>query len=87
MSVPAEDLCGDNNKKLLVVGKVPFGDQDNLPEFVFMGNGTNEALHFRINISGKFLERWGNFEGKEKQRQGEPGDGTTIDFDEPFIVT
>ena len=85
MKFPGVDVCGEFDQKLLVIGKVPEGSSEN-PEIVFHGHDGAEAFHIHIDIENKFIDRWGVFDGEESKKEGNPGDGTTIGFDEPFVL-
>ena len=90
MKFPTSDFCGDNDDRLLMVGNAPEDDTE-LPEIVFATdedeNGTvNEAFHVKLDVLKKYVERWGVVGGVVTPRVGQAGDGTTIDFDEPFLV-
>ena len=84
MKFPGDDFC-DGEGKMLVVGKIP-ADGEDVPEIIFQGNGTDEAFHVQINHEQEFVARWGVVNNVSLGRSGEPGDGTTIDIDEPFIL-
>ena len=45
------------------------------------------AFHIYIDIENKFIDRWGVFSGEESKKEGTQGEGTTIGFDEPFVLT
>ena len=34
-----------------------------------------------------YMSRWGELNGTEVGRQGEVGEGTSIDFEEPVVIT
>ena len=85
MKFPGEDFC-DGEGKMLVVGKIPV-DAEDVPEIIFQGNGTDEAFHVQINHELEFVQRWGVVNNVSQGTTGEAGDGTTIDIDEPFILS
>ena len=86
MKFPGEEFCGDNNLILMVVGKVPEGSQG-MPEVAFtLENNNYEAFHILFDVENDHVRRWGVDNGTKKQEQGEPEEGTTIDYDEPFIA-
>ena len=70
---------------MMVVGKIP-ADSVERPEIVFRGNGTDEAFHFRIDADGEFVERWASSQDVKTPTLGVPGDGTSIDREEPFVL-
>ena len=68
---PKEGIC--NTQKILIVGVVP-------------ENG-NEPFHLMIDKADNVIHRWGMVDGEMVGKQGEPGDGTTIDYSESFTMT
>ena len=85
MKFPGPDFCGDNNQKLMIVGRIP-EDGKELPEFAFLSEGIDEAFHLQIDPDNEFLARWAVVANVTTSVIGEPGDGTTIDRDEPFVI-
>ena len=85
MKFPGPEFCGDNRKRMMVVGKIPANSRD-MPEIVFRGADTDEAYHLRIDAQGEFVERWAVVQNTTSARAGSPGDGTSIDMDEPFTL-
>ena len=43
----------------------------------------DEAFYFPVQ---EFIQRWGVLEDSPVELVGDPGDGTTIDLDEPFLL-
>ena len=85
MKFVGEQFCGDNREQMMLVGKIP-EDSEHRPEIIFRGNGTDEAFHIRLDMEAEFIERWANSQNMTTSRSGYPGDGTSIDIDEPFII-
>ena len=85
MKFPGPEFCGDNNQKLMIVGRIPEDGKD-LPEFAFLSEGINEAFHLQIDPDNEFLARWAVVANVTTTPIGEPGDGTTIDRNEPFVI-
>ena len=81
---PGAEMCTDGGV-FMVVGTIPELSKKPL-EIIFTGEGLNEAFHVVLNISFDYIERWGVFENVTQDRQGKPGDGTSVDKDEPFVV-
>ena len=80
------DFCGDNTMRLMMVASVPQGSTAN-PNIAMMGTDANdEALHVELDIANDYVKRWGVKNGTKVHEAGEPGDGTTIDVFEPFIM-
>ena len=38
-------------------------------------------------MNSNHMSRWGELNGTELDRQGEVGEGTSIDFEEPVVIT
>ena len=85
MKFPGPEFCGDNNQKLMIVGRIPDDGKD-LPEFAFLSDGINEAFHLQIDPDNEFLARWAVVANVPTPTIGEPGEGTTIDRNEPFVI-
>jgi len=85
MKFKGVSFCDDNREQMMIVGKIP-ADSELRPEIIFRGNGTDEAFHFRIDVDAEFVERWANRDNTTVGKQGNPGDGTSIDRDEPFVI-
>ena len=45
----------------------------------------DESFHILIDLKLDMIQRWGTFDGL-REEAGEPGEGTTIDIDEPFML-
>ena len=69
----------------MIVGSVPLKAKRDL-EVYFATNGTDEAFHICVKLDQEYVKRWGVHNNITEDLQGEPGDGTTIDRDEPFIM-
>ena len=85
MKFPGPEFCGDNNQKLMIIGRIP-EDGKELPEFAFLSEGIDEAFHLQIDPDNEFLARWAVVANLTTSVIGKPGDGTTIDRDEPFVL-
>ena len=84
---------------MLVVGSIPSGGKNPL-EIIFQGEGPKEAFHVLVDPGDKknhieyllfppeqeFIQRWAVPENITSGLIGEPGEGTTIDLDEPFLL-
>ena len=68
----------------MIVGTVPADSQD-YPEIIITGPNATEALHVKIGVAEDVLWRWAVV-GAAVGYVGTEGDGTTIDYDEPFII-
>ena len=45
----------------------------------------DESFHILIDLKLDMIQRWGTYEGL-REGAGKPGEGTTIDIDEPFML-
>ena len=85
MKIP-EDLCGDEGQIMLIVGRIPSESKTPM-EIAFLGlESPKEAFHVLVDPVQEFIQRWTVTEENPVDVAGEPGDGTTIDLDEPFLL-
>ena len=40
-----------------------------------------------VDVPNDVVQRWGVVDNETLERQGEAGEGTTIDVEEPFVIT
>lgn len=87
MKFPGSQFCGDNKEKLLIVGNIPSSATE-VAEVVFRGppDTGQEAFHLAIDVDREFIQRWGVTGNLTTAMTGSPGDGTTVDRDEPFVL-
>ena len=71
---------------MLVVGTIPKKARKPLEIIFHAENGYDEALHVILHIEEKYIERYGVFDNVTTEKLGKPGDGTSIDHDEPFVL-
>ena len=55
-------------------------------EVIYKTGGLDESFHILIDIENDVITRWGVFENVTQELLGSPGEGTSIDFDEPFVL-
>ena len=84
MGFPEGGICG--NQKILIVGVVAENVKTS-PEFILKTDNGNEPFHVMINKKDNVINRWARVDGVMEEKQGEPFDGTTIDYSEPFTMT
>ena len=84
MRFPGPEFCLENNLFLLV-GSIPDKARRKL-EVYFVANGTDEAFHLSVDLDQEYIRRWAVQDNLTEDIQGEPGEGTTIDRDEPFMM-
>ena len=53
---------------------------------MLFGNGTDEAFHVKVDVNKNYVERWAFQNNMTQEVQGTPGEGTSIDILEPFIL-
>ena len=85
---PGSEFCENNGDILMIVGEImkkKRGKQGYL-EVVVQTSGTNEPFHMKIDLERDVIERWGVFNDKIEEVFGAPFEGTTIDYDEPFML-
>ena len=57
------------------------------PLEVIFANGFDEAFHMLVDVPNDVVQRWGVVDNETLELQGEAGEGTTIDVEEPFVIT
>jgi hypothetical protein len=85
LPLPEGGVCGQG-LKLLVVGNIPAGGSA-LPELAVKAGLVDEALHVTVGLEEEVVRRWSVVNGTSVGLQGEAGDGTTVDVEEPFVIT
>ena len=73
------------DKKIMIVGTIPANSKD-YPEIMIAGPNGTEALHIKIGVVEDVVWRWAVL-ATEVGHAGAEGDGTTVDYDEPFVMT
>ena len=53
---------------------------------IYQGEGQDESFHILIDIERDMISRWGVFQNITQEMQGSPGEGTSIDHEEPFVM-
>lgn len=85
LAFPKESICLDKTKNLLIMGSVN-QDMYKMPEIILLDLEGNEGIHINLNIPKKVIERFSIMNGTPTLKLGEPFEGTTIDFEEPFMI-
>ena len=83
--IPSGGICGDD-LKIVLVGSVP-EDSEEFPEMIITGPNETEALHIKIGVVEDVVWRWAVLTNVSVENVGSDGDGMTIDFGEPFLIT
>ena len=55
-------------------------------EVVYRAGGLDESFHIAVDIQSDVITRWAVAENITQEVQGRQGEGTSIDFDEPFVM-
>ena len=55
-------------------------------EIIFATDGIDEAFHIVFDIKNEVVQRWAVVNNETQEILGEPGEGTSIDLDEPFVI-
>ena len=55
-------------------------------EVVYRTDGLDESFHIAVDIQQDVITRWAVAENITQEVQGKQGEGTSIDFDEPFVM-
>ena len=85
LKFPGSEMCTDGGI-MLVVGTIPKKARKPLEIIFHAENGYDEALHIILHIEEKYIERYGVYDNVTTEKLGKPGDGTSIDHDEPFVM-
>ena len=72
--------------RLYTLQSIPFLARKPLEIIFHAENGFDEALHIILHIEEKYIERYGVYDNVTTEKLGKPGDGTSIDHDEPFVM-
>ena len=81
---PGPSFCSANTK-LMIIGSIP-SQAKFIPAISIVENTVTEGLHININLKQHMIERYSVINGTKSDVAGAIGDGTSIDFDEPFIL-
>ena len=85
MKFPGGHFCGDNQEQMMIVGTIPLESEEAL-EVIFATGGLDEAFHIRVDADNEVVTRWGVSQNVTQEVNGLPGEGTTVDRDEPFVL-
>ena len=85
LSFPGKRFCSKNTK-LLTIGSIPLNVRKVPAIIIATENGENEGIHINLNLKKQVIERYTLLNGTKSEIGGTPGDGTSIDFEEPFVL-
>ena len=102
MRFPGAQFCDGNGDIMMVVGTYPsvnillclrnrnvtihFQKKKKPFEVVFSTESIDEAYHVSVDVKNEVVQRWAVFQNITQEVFGYPGDGSSIDFDEPFVL-
>ena len=69
----------------MIIGSIS-SHAKSIPAISIAENTVSEGLHVNINLKQKMIERYSVINGIKSEVAGATGDGTSIDFDEPFTL-
>ena len=69
----------------MIIGSIP-SQAKSIPAISIAENTVTEGLHININLKKNMIERYSVINGTKSEVAGATGDGTSIDFDEPFTL-
>lgn len=69
----------------MIIGNIPKTVRS-VPALLVASNMSNEGIHINLNLKNKVIERYSVVNGTKSSIDGLPGDGTSIDYDEPFVL-
>ena len=69
----------------MIIGSIP-SHAKSIPAISIVENTVTEGIHININLKKNMIERYSVINETKSEVAGATGDGTSIDFDEPFIL-
>ena len=84
MKFPGPSFCENNGHILMIVGEIPEKIRNDL-EIIFLTQNSTEPFHMQVDLKQNYIKRWGGFNDLTEVA-GTPYEGTTIDYDEPFML-
>lgn len=84
LKFPGPTFCSKNTK-LMVIGSIPKSDKT-VPAMLIADNAGNKGISINIDLKNQMIERYSELNGTKSEIGGAIGDGTSIDFEEPFIL-
>ena len=69
----------------MLIGNIPKTGKT-VPSLFIASNMSNEGIHINLNLGKKVIERYSVTNGTKSNIDGKPGEGTSIDYDEPFVL-
>ena len=82
---PGPDFCQNPDTTLKIIGKLISDKRNSYGHIAFETDGQNEAFHVKISLFDNVVYRHSLFNNSETT-QGFPGDGTSLDLMEPFLI-
>jgi len=69
----------------MIIGSIP-STAKSIPAISIAESTVTEGLHVNLNLKQNMIERYSVINKTKSDVAGAIGDGTSIDFDEPFIL-
>ena len=69
----------------MIIGIIP-SHAKSIPAISIVENTVTEGIHININLKKNMIERYSVINETKSEVAGATGDGTSIDFDEPFTL-
>ena len=69
----------------MLIGYIPRTVR-HVPALLVASNMSNEGIHINLNLKNQVIQRYSVTNGTKSTIDGLPGDGTSIDYDEPFVL-
>ena len=69
----------------MVIGSIPKSVKT-VPAMIIADNAGNKGMSINIDLKNQMIERYSELNGTKSEIGGAIGDGTSIDFEEPFIL-
>ena len=84
MNFPGAEFCSDNKEIMMIVGVI---EKKRKPfDIKFAAEGIDEAFHVKVDVKNEVVQRWSVLNNLTQEVFGEEGEGTSIDYDEPFVI-
>lgn len=83
---PGHEFCAGGNTVLSAIGKVTTERRGYTADIAILTKSGDEALHVKIALGDRTVYRYFTVGGKVMGLQGQSGDGTSIDLNEPFVI-
>lgn len=84
---PGPGFCQAEQKQVMMaIGRVTSTGKRNPTDISFLTEEGDEGFHARISLGDSAVYGWRSANGSVDNFYGSPGDGTSIDLNEPFVL-